>query len=138
MTAREVLAAARARADAATDGPWSKHDFGHTGEQEPNSIVVHTGKFDWNDLNDQNSTSAVAWMPAWDSQEDSNAEFIAAARTDVPALVDALTAVLDLIDQRRRLIALHPEDLNGVGGVAVEAFCDDIAATIEHHLREED
>lgn len=95
MGAREFLAAVQARAEAATDGPWSHHDFGHAGEQEPSSIAIHTGRFDWTDLRDPEGTSAVAWMAAWDLQESRNAEFIAAARTDVPRLVAALTAGLD-------------------------------------------
>ena len=33
------------------------------------------------------SESAIAWTPRWDSQEDENAAFIAAARTDIPHLV---------------------------------------------------
>ncbi len=96
---RGVLDVIRQRADNATDGPWSRHDFGHAGEEEPSSIVVHTGRFDWADINDPAGTSAVAWMGSWDSQEDADAEFIAAARSDVPRLVAALTAVLDELDE---------------------------------------
>jgi hypothetical protein len=83
----QQLAEIRARAEAATEGPWARADFGHAGEQEPSSTVVHTGTFDWNDLNSPDGTSAVAWMAAWDSQADDNAAFIAAARSDVPALL---------------------------------------------------
>lgn len=90
--------AALGRADAATEGPWDRHDFGHAGEQEPSSIVVHTGRFDWTDLNDPEGTSAVAWMGAWDSQEDANAEFIAAARDDVPRFASFALAVLAMCE----------------------------------------
>lgn len=96
MRAEERLTEIEARAAAATEGPWSPHDFGHQGEEEPSSIVVHTGRFDWQAIYDGEDSPAVAWMPGWDSQEDSNARFITAARQDVPALTAALRAVLEL------------------------------------------
>jgi len=77
----------RETAQGAMAGPWSRHDFGHPGEQEPSSIVVHTGKFDWDDLNGGESETAVAWMAGWDSQEDANAEHIALWSPDVAELV---------------------------------------------------
>jgi len=80
----------RRRADAATDGPWSRHDFGHAGEQEPSSIVVHTGAFDHAAILE--GQTVIASM-MWDSQEDANAEFIARSRGDVPALLAAVEAV---------------------------------------------
>jgi len=84
----------RAALAAATPGPWRTHDFGHPGEQEPSSIVVHTGKFDWNDVQDPDGTSAIAWMPAWGRQDSDNAHLIANAPTwlaDLLAEVDRLT-----------------------------------------------
>jgi hypothetical protein len=86
-----------ARAEAATEGPWHRHDFGHAGEQEPSSIVIHTGEFDHASLL-LGEGGAVAWMPTWDRDEDLDATFIAASRTDVPALTAAIRAVLDLLD----------------------------------------
>lgn len=86
------LAEIRARAEAATPGPWSAHDFGYPGEEEPSSIVIHTGKFDWNAIRE--GETAIACLPAWDRQESDNAEFIAHARTDVEHLVAAVEAVL--------------------------------------------
>ena len=85
-----------ARAEAATPGPWEADDIGHSGAEEPSGIVVHTGAFDWDDLMRGEAESAVTWMPGWDRHHGDNAEFIAASRTDVPALVAALRAVLDL------------------------------------------
>ncbi len=78
--AREFLAAVQQRADAATDGPWASvkgafdvEVYGNEGRQ----YVAHTG--------DRGFVNAHL-----------DAEFIAASRTDVPRLVAALTAALDL------------------------------------------
>lgn len=67
---RETLARIRAQAAAATGGPWGVSM----------DRIEHPGK----------SVFAVAY----DVGCDEDAEFIAAARTTVPALVDALEAVL--------------------------------------------
>ena len=83
-------------ASRATEGPWETDDIGHSGAEEPSGIVVHTGAFDWDDLMRGEAESAVTWMPGWDRHHGDNAEFIAHARTDVPALVAALRAVLAL------------------------------------------
>ena len=91
MSATDRLAEIQARADAATDGPWAAHAFGYPGQEEPSSIVVHRGNFDWQAISDG---EFVASMPMWDRQESDDADFIAHARTDVPALVAALRAVL--------------------------------------------
>lgn len=100
MSISDRLDEITARAGAATEGPWSSHAFGHSGEGEPSSIVVHRGKFDWRAIYDG---EFIASMPRWDAQESEDAEFIAHARTDVPELVEAvrrrdaaLRAVLDL------------------------------------------
>lgn len=93
MTIRDTINERLARADGATEGPWHRHDFGHSGEQEPSSIVVHTGKFDWQAIYD--GESVVASM-GWDAPQDSDAEFIAAARTEHPQAYRALLGVLDL------------------------------------------
>lgn len=93
----ERLDEIRERAEAATEGPWRSHDFGHAGEEEPSSIVVHVGRFDHSDLLTYDTETAVAYMPRWERQESDNATFIAHARTDVPDLlaeVDRLTAEL--------------------------------------------
>ena len=96
----ERLREIEARAKSATDGPWGAHDFGHAGNEEPSSIVVHTGKFDHSDLCAFESETAVAWMPRWERQESENAEFIAHARTDVP---DLLAEVKRLTAENARL-----------------------------------
>ena len=86
------------RADAATEGPWSSHAFGYSGEGEPSSIVVHHDKFNWQAVRDG---EFVASMPRWDAQESDDAEFIAHARADVPRLVEALRRVLDQVTEWR-------------------------------------
>ena len=69
---REALARIRAQADAATEGPWeaSMDRVEHTGDSE--------------------------YAVAYDVAREEDVEFIAHARTDVPALVEALRAVLNL------------------------------------------
>lgn len=90
------IAQARARCEQATPGPWSRHDFGYPGQEEPSSIVVHAGRFDWRSIEEG---GFVAMTPAWDAQENDNAEFIAAARTDLPRALAALERVRALCDQ---------------------------------------
>lgn len=70
---RETLARIRAQADAATEGPWELLGDGEY-VSGPGILVAP---------DDGGVTSA-------------DAEFIAAARTDVPALLDALEKVLEL------------------------------------------
>lgn len=96
--------AIRRRAEAATPGPWNCHDFGTPGQEEPSSIVVHAGEFNWRELY-EDGESAIAWMPGWDSDHAADAEFIAHAREDVPALlalVDELLTELDGRDEAAR------------------------------------
>ena len=81
---------------AATEGPWARHSFGHGGDPEPSTIAIHTGDFDWDDLESEDSETAVAWMPGADSHQlYDDATFIAASRTLVPHLIAALEAVLE-------------------------------------------
>lgn len=74
----ERLDEIEARADAATDGPWEAWDRGI-------GFEVHV------DGEGLNSEFRETFQQA-------DAEFIAAARTDVPQLVTALRAVLNLAD----------------------------------------
>lgn len=78
MSARDFLAAVQQRADAATDGPWITEG----------THVVHPP---W-EADDDTYWVADAF------EEGPNVDFIAASRTDVPRLVAALAAVLDLAD----------------------------------------
>ena len=49
----------RGIAAAATPGPWTASDFGHPGDQEPTSRVIHQPPFVWRDLRD--GEGAIAW-----------------------------------------------------------------------------
>lgn len=44
----------------ATPGPWSASGHGSSGAQEPESVVVHTGDFDWAALS-RGEGGAIAW-----------------------------------------------------------------------------
>ncbi len=86
---RETLARIRAQAAAATDGPWEW--AGKQVESFPqgeNSLIAQ---------GDPEREVIGSWgHDAWgvDVENPADAEFIAAARTTVPALVDTLEAVL--------------------------------------------
>ena len=76
---RETLARIRAQADAATEGPWEAEYSGEQGN------CVLPPEY-------QSTREAVAVTRLLSAQAD--AEFIAAARTTVPALLDLADAVL--------------------------------------------
>lgn len=77
---RETLARIRAQADTATDGPWKAEG----GFVEPSRADLPT----------------IVECSDPEDHDVNNAEFIAASRTDVPRLVSALEAVLDLHAER--------------------------------------
>lgn len=76
---RETLARIREQADAATPGPWK------VDTADPDTLAVTTPGV----LPDMG-------MAFLDRRDESSAEFIAAARTDVPRLVAALRSVLEI------------------------------------------
>ena len=88
---RETLARIRAQADAATEGPWEAEYSGEQGN------CVLPPEY-------QSTREAVAVTRLLSAQAD--AEFIAHARTDVPALLDALEKVLRL---HPRVVVLHAD-----------------------------
>ena len=96
MSAQDRLDEIQGRADEATAGPW---------------VAGHRSSLDWlsqspaidNDGHEPGSAIGPAdaadplWGSLWPSRNaTADAEFIASARTDVPALVAALREVLDL------------------------------------------
>ena len=112
---RETLARIRAKADAATDGPWEagdryhcvaantcdcRRDYGPLIDtyQHPEWGTMHVHRTDepwWHD--------GVLYRPAGGSPGEvcrdtawTDSEFIAASRTNVPALADALEKALNL------------------------------------------
>jgi len=88
MTARDELDQIRQRAEDATDGPW----FIDSIESGEHAVFV------------SEDSDELGWGGSRVAQgvTGTNAEFIAASRTDVPCLVAALTAVLDLADRWER------------------------------------
>ena len=96
MSAVDRLDQIEARAQAATEGPWEWHPYGVSGRTlaTPGPVI---GGFPTHELNVLKTTDD--WPP-----NDPDAEFIAAARTDVPVLVAAVRAVLD---KHQPLDAIH-------------------------------
>jgi hypothetical protein len=88
--AREVLDEIQQRADTATDGPWTTFDTSST-DQDLNDGLPHI-------LMPASMRDRLAWNEIGYVSEDypDDAEFIVHARADVPKLVAALRAVLDL------------------------------------------
>ena len=97
MTAADRLNEIEARANAATEGPWIVAIY-------KNECKVETKRERWH-------------VASYASPED--AAFIAHARTDVPALVAALRAVLDLHRESRNDVDHTPpcEHCHGEPGV---------------------
>lgn len=86
MTATERLAEINARAEAATEGPWA-----HWNPADGPSHMEIGGKVAWKSLRTGSQYGDDEKIPHW-----ADAAFIAHARTDVPALVAALEAVLEV------------------------------------------
>jgi hypothetical protein len=81
MTLTERISAIEARANAATEGPWNWNQHGD-GENKGH-YYVHTASGGHGYLE-------VAECPPYMTHDEPNAYFIAAARSDVPALCSAL------------------------------------------------
>lgn len=76
---RELIVAVKARADAATEGPWWQEGRDIFSERIPSATSHDIATHVWSD---------------------EDAEFIASARADVPVMADALLRVLDLHQAR--------------------------------------
>ena len=92
---RETLARIRAQADAATEGPWEVNGpdrpwatISHGSDSILHAYEQHHPYCEGCECGDPRSEVALS---------DEDAEFIAAARTDVPALLDALEKVMALV-----------------------------------------
>ena len=86
MTAAEWLDQAQARCDAATEGPWAldlKWDERHGTNYGVDAIEAHD-----------------TW-PVVDGGIEEDAEFIAAARTDLPRAIAALRAAMEVHEPTR-------------------------------------
>jgi hypothetical protein len=111
------LDAIRARLDAASPGPWRRHDTwldrgGHT-------ATVLRGP------EDAAAIDGVAWLPThregyWDTERNvwNDAEFIAQARQDIPALL----AILDRLSDWHSL-STHEEETGLCGGCGERYPC---------------
>ena len=98
-----------ARTNAATDGPWEAE---YSGEQG-NCVLPPDAR---------STREAVAVTRLYYQVAD--AEFIAAARTDLPAATTALRAVLDLLDQvdgEDEWSLVHTEDVRSAITAALES-----------------
>lgn len=87
MSDRVDTEAVRALADAATPGPWQA---GEWPEWEPYHIVSHGVMEAWEDDDGRRGTSPTPIVDGSNYLTDADREFIAAARTLVPALCDEL------------------------------------------------
>lgn len=92
------LGAIRQRADAATNGPWITDEYDR-GDMVA-MVVADTKEFGW----------WADFGPAEDAEQRANAEFVAHARTDVPALLALVEAQAATHDAVRHL---HRRDTNG-------------------------
>jgi hypothetical protein len=116
VIAADSLAEIEARANAATDGPWT---FQHWGGQNQNGDFAESILFDsWGE-------SLAEALP------DVDGEFIAHARTDVPALVAALQAVLAQCDRHESIGAFTDYEVGRkyVAGCVRRAIENAIGAT---------
>ena len=86
MTAADRLNEIEARANAATEGPWEAY--------RPNPAYRI---YEICSTTPQGLDETLAEVSGYNASDD--ADFIAHARTDVPALMAALRAVLDLADR---------------------------------------
>ena len=98
---REYLTAIRARIEAATEGPWKAEFSGGMG----NCVIPHDAR---------STREAVCVTRPYRALFD--AEFIAHARTDLPALLDTVEAVLALHEPLKNATsACFPRPLCGCG-----------------------
>jgi hypothetical protein len=106
----------RQRAEAATEGPWTPQDYDHNpGDQgvpiigggEIGSMAGHL--------------TAYTMTLSNEAQSVADAEFIVAARNQLPRILDALDAVMTLAD---KWAALGPEGDWAEGGMADTVLSD--------------
>lgn len=136
MSISDRLDQIEARADAATEGPWERGDHYHVQAASHCQCWPEHGPLISEKRMDINGTMRLAHVhrrsePLWGYgiyatteyggalvvnetseygyMDDADAEFIAASRTDVPALVAALRAVLDLCELIEKAHAANPK-----------------------------
>lgn len=115
-------------ATAAGDQPWHRHCFGHAGQDEPSSIVVHAGNFDWTAINDGDYIVAT---PAADHHNDQIVDHI--VTFDPPtalALIERLRQAETERDEWQR-VASEQTRLERDRAEAAEAERDRLRAALE-------
>ena len=108
---RETLARIRAQADAVTEGPWEHEPPPGPGEDPMRPICVYP----------KEDGGTLAYVQPLEA----DAAFIAASRTTVPALADALEKVLEL-HPRVVIVPADPE----FGQMEDDAICG--ACIVDH------
>ena len=140
------IAAIRERAQAATEGPWDAEDC--EGELE---VLAGSARTTWTTTESgyrvgtpaasYRATDLIAeWdLDTWDEGEDedddqrrANAEFIAAARTDVEALCDEVERLRALVDSSVTEAAVREQVAREIeaGAVAAPVHVDDSNSTV--------
>jgi hypothetical protein len=126
---RPDLDAIRARVDAATPGPWRTLGTGVAGGDH------------WYVCDDGQSLASIASNDGEnEDQREPDAEFIAHAREDIPALLDALAAERGRADEARRLLSTRVEasrlDVALAGSAALAVALDQVRAWRESEYHE--
>lgn len=114
--ARARLDQVNARTNAAEEGPWKVNDLRNAPDGNRDCI--------WVDVDNGRTYATVAEMDEDEGLRSvwglPDAEFIANARTDLPAATTALRAVLDLCDAKGFGQVLFPDDIRAAITTALE------------------
>ena len=126
MSAIDRLSEIEARANAATEGPWAV-----VVEDGVILALVLTDEDDGLMFGDNGYDAPIV------TETGEDADFIAHARTDVPALVAALRAVMEAIEKRgKRATEVLPPSLaaRAVSSYQFNVYASDIIRAIEEAL----
>jgi hypothetical protein len=97
MSSQPDLAAIRARAEAATKGPWARIPFGGQWKDDPEFLCIGRMNDASEPINPDIPCDAWEQIALGNCVTPENAAFIIHARTDVPALLD----LVDLLRAQR-------------------------------------
>lgn len=103
-------------------GKWKASDFGSPSDQEPTSIVIHTGPFNWNAIYyGPDSEEAVDWegevVASVDAELYEDAALIADAPEDLEALVKFVREIQELEKAARSLGVQAAADYEQTGAI---------------------
>jgi hypothetical protein len=116
------------RVNSATPGPW----VADTGVRGDCVVWGPNGRFLLNAQSEPHWMEYPGEKRAVSFDVDKrDVEFIAAARTDVPALIAALRAVEDVLDWLEAIEAVEPEIRNASAGGVASAIRADIAKALK-------